>query len=110
MSMDKTLFNELRQSLEQARTITQGEMKASRRFVVPTPDVRRSGRGAHRPFPKRLCTADVRPCQNAAKLGAESPLSDRPRFRFAQDRVFRSRSRLEVSAPLNQHLVCFNYA
>ena len=38
--MDKTLFNELRQSLEQAKAIAKGEMKASRRFVVPTPDVK----------------------------------------------------------------------
>ena len=65
--MDKTLFNELRQSLEQARAIARGEMKASRRFVAPaTPDVKavRERTGLSQSDFARLMGVSVKTLQN----------------------------------------------
>ena len=38
--MDKTLFDELRQSLREAKAIAKGETQTSRRFAIQTPDVK----------------------------------------------------------------------
>jgi len=38
--MDKELFEDLVQSLKEAKAITKGEMQPSRRFTVEAPDVR----------------------------------------------------------------------
>ena len=38
--MEKTLFNDLLQSLKEAKGIAKGEAKASRRFEATAPDVR----------------------------------------------------------------------
>ncbi len=64
--MDKTLFNELRQSLEQAKAIAKGEMKASRRFVVPTPDVKavRERTGLSQSDFARLMCVSIKTLQN----------------------------------------------
>ena len=40
--MDKTLFDALRQSLREAGAIAKGKAQASRRFVIPIPDVKTS--------------------------------------------------------------------
>jgi len=38
--MEKELFNDLVQSLNEAKSISKGEIKASRRFKVSTPDAK----------------------------------------------------------------------
>ena len=38
--MDKTLFDDLRQSLEEAKAIAKGEAQPSRRFAIQKPDVK----------------------------------------------------------------------
>lgn len=38
--MEKTLLNDLMQSLKEAKAISSGKAKPSRRFVVATPDVK----------------------------------------------------------------------
>ena len=38
--MEKDLFDDLVQSLKEAKTIAKGQAQASRRFMVPAPDVR----------------------------------------------------------------------
>ncbi len=38
--MDDTLFNDLTQSLKEAKAISKGEAQASRRFKVSTPDAK----------------------------------------------------------------------
>lgn len=40
--MEKTLFDELRQSLEEAQAIAKGKARASRRFAIQTLDVKAS--------------------------------------------------------------------
>jgi len=40
MSMEKTLFDDLVQSLKEARDISKGKAKASRRFKITSPDVK----------------------------------------------------------------------
>jgi DNA-binding transcriptional regulator YiaG len=40
MSMEKTLFDDLVQSLKEAKDISKGKAKASRRFDITSPDVK----------------------------------------------------------------------
>lgn len=73
--MDKTLFNELRQSLEQAKAIAKGEMKASRRFVVPTPDVKavRERTGLSQSDFARLMCVSIKTLQTGSRTVATRP-------------------------------------
>lgn len=64
--MDKTLFDELRQSLHEAASIARGDAKPSRRFVVKTPDVKavREQTGLSQNDFARLICVSVRTLQN----------------------------------------------
>ncbi len=64
--MDKTLFDELRQSLREAGAIARGEAKPSRRFRVETPDVKavREKIGLSQGDFARLIHVSVRTLQN----------------------------------------------
>jgi putative transcriptional regulator len=45
-SMEENLFNDLVQSLKEAKAIAKGEMKPSRRFVMEAPDAKTVREGA----------------------------------------------------------------
>jgi putative transcriptional regulator len=46
MSMEENLFNDLVQSLKEAKAISNGDMKPSRRFVMEAPDAKSVREGA----------------------------------------------------------------
>jgi len=64
--MDKALFNELRQSLEEAKAIAKGKAQPSRRFIVQPPDVKavRERTGLSQGDFARLLRVSVRTLQN----------------------------------------------
>lgn len=64
--MDKTLFADLTQSLEEAGAIANGTAKASRRFEVVTPDVKavREQTGLSQSDFARLMCVSVKTLQN----------------------------------------------
>ena len=64
--MDKTLFDELRQSLREAGAIARGKAQASRRFTIPTPDVKavREQTGLSQSDFARLICVSIRTLQN----------------------------------------------
>ena len=64
--MEKTLFDELRQSLMEAGAIARGEAQASRRFEIQTPDVKavREQTGlSQRDFARLICVS-IKTLQN----------------------------------------------
>jgi putative transcriptional regulator len=64
--MEKSLFDELRQSLEEAKAIAKGEAKASRRFEIQTPDVKavREQTGLSQSDFARLICVSIKTLQN----------------------------------------------
>jgi len=64
--MDKTLFDDLVQSLKEAKAIAKGQSRASRRFEVATPDVRalRERIGLSQSDFARLMRVSVKTLQN----------------------------------------------
>ena len=66
MSMEKTLFDDLVQSLKEAKAIAKGSKKASRRFEVMAPDVKavRERIGLSQSEFARLMRVSVKTLQN----------------------------------------------
>ena len=64
--MDKTLFDDLRQSLQEAKAIAKGEMQPSRRFQVETPNVKavREKTGLSQGDFARLLCVSIKTLQN----------------------------------------------
>ena len=64
--MDKQLFEELVQSLKQARTISKGKAKASRRFKIESTDVKaiREGVGLTQDEFAKLMRVSIKTLQN----------------------------------------------
>lgn len=79
--MKKTLFDDLVQSLREAKEIASGKMVASRRFESGRPRCQ-DDTGKDRPFTRRSCLTHACKHQNLAKLGAAPPKSYRPGSRF----------------------------
>lgn len=64
--MDKTLFNDLVQSLKEAKTLVRGKAAAGRRVVLPAPDVQavRERTGLSQSDFARLMRVSTRTLQN----------------------------------------------